>query len=127
MKKSRAKYVWLTVCAFFSWIVPPLAVVVMKWREYTDMTPEGNLRLGAGLLVIFILLLRHLGWDKHGTSMSLAAWGFPLSWTMSAAMTDLPMLCAAWLFGRGCYYVFFETALGRAKERYKTERGMTHE
>ena len=120
--KNKGKLFWVSCGGFFVSAAPLAAVFFLNLDRYVQSTRDGwKLGLGGGIVAVLILLkaLGRLKLPSHVTTVAVVTL---LSWLLSSLLSDLTLLCAAYLVGEGLDALFFRRTAKRLREEAAREK-----
>ena len=114
---QKVKCVLLSIGSFLASVAPILTIVLLKWDVYTKQSYGGTVKLClGGLLALLFLFLKVIGKLRMPRRIVLFGVVFGMSWLLQTMLEDLFLLSGMALFGELVDYIFFQTALKRARE-----------
>lgn len=122
MKKMKRKLIFLYVGSFLVSIAPLLAVLIIRWGEYTK-TPEDTVKLCiGGVICLFFIFLKVIGKLKMPSRIVLFGVVFILVYLLKAILDDLLILSGMALAGELLDMLFFQRAIRKTKENVFVEK-----
>ena len=120
--KNKAKLFFVHCGGFLASATPLAVVFFFNLDRYVQSTRDGwKLGLGGGIVAV-LLLLKVLGRLKLPGHVTTVAVITLLSWLLSSLLSDLTLLCTAYLVGEGLDALFFRRAAKRLREAAVAEQ-----
>lgn len=117
LRGLKAKYFFLCAGGFLSSTLPLLALLLIKWEEYTDV-PGGAVRLCfGGLAIAALLLLKVLGKLKLPSRLAVMAIALVMVYLLEAVIADLTLVLWVAIGGEVVDSFLFAPFAKRAKEK----------
>lgn len=119
LRREKRKLFFLCMGGFLFSTMPLLALLAIKWEEYTAL-PGGAVRLcfGGGAIVA-LLALKVLGKIKLPSRLTVMAIALVLVYLLEALLTDLSLILWVALIGEAIDTFLFAPFAKRTRERIK--------
>jgi hypothetical protein len=125
VRKLKWKVRWLMCASFLSSILPLAVVFLLKRTEYVA-TMGQTVKLGAGcVIVLILLLLKVLGKLKVPSRVTVFTMAFVLSYLLAPILDDMMLLSGAALVGEAIDSMFFLRLIEKTKEQIRIEENAT--
>ena len=120
--KDKLILLGLSLCGFFTSVLP-LAIVFWMNREkyFIDTPAKVKLALG-GVIVLVFVVLKVLGKVKIPGRITTAVIVMALAYLLEALLNDLMLLTAAYLAGEILDMLFFDAPAKRLREKLQMEK-----
>lgn len=117
LRKEKTKLFFLCAGGFLSSTLPLIALLIIKWEEYTAI-PGGAVRLcfGGGMIVALIAL-KVLGKIKLPSRITVMAVVLVLVYLLEALLADLTLILWVALIGEAIDTFLFAPFAKRVRER----------
>ena len=117
LRGLKTKYFFLCLGGFLSSVLPLLALLLIKWEEYTDV-PGGAVRLCFGGVAIAVLVaLKVMGKLKLPSRIAVMAIALVMVYLLEAMLADLTLILWVALCGESVDTFLFSPFAKRMKEK----------
>ena len=117
LRKEKTKLFFLCLGGFLSSTLPLMALLIIKWEEYTAI-PGGAVRLCfGGIAIVALIALKVLGKIKLPSRLTVMAIVLVLVYLLEALLADLTLILWVALIGEAIDTFLFSPFAKRVRER----------